>query len=312
MINEFKNINGLILRKSDGYLRVSNDNLDNPIPLNDKNILKALSILRDNDLYNLSFGTPYDNLNNIAFLKDFTFLKGIEIGLEGYGINPLYECCELNEIRIQGSFVGTIDFSRFPKLKKVFIDWENAGVETLFNSPKLESVSIVKYNGLSLSNFEALPNLKELVLYEPKVISLNGIGNLKYLEKLEIYTAKKLQDLGDIENVQTLKKLFLFGVKNVSDLTSIMYLKNLRVLNLDNLGKTSTIRFLETLKNLEECYLTESTNVVDGDLSVLANLRANHNLKKVIFTNRNHYSHTREQLGYQVPASVAAIFKKKK
>lgn len=312
MINEFKNIDGLILRESDGYLRISNDNLDNPIPLDDKSILKALSILRDNDLYNLSFGTPYDKLNNIAFLKDFAFLEGIEIGLEGYDINPLYECCELNEIRIQGSFAGTIDFSQFPKLKKVFIDWENAGVETLFNCPQLESVSLVKYNGLSLSNFEALPNLKELVLYDPKVISLNGVGNLKYLEKLEIFNAKKLRDLGDIENVQTLRKLFLYGAKNVNDLTSIMYLKNLRVLNLDSIGKTSTIRFLETLKNLEECYLTESTNVVDGDLSVLANLRANHNLNKVIFTNRNHYSHTREQLGYQAPASVAAIFKKKK
>jgi len=312
MINEFKYINGFIFRKSDGYLRIDNGNLDESIPLNDKNILKALTILRDNDLYKLSFGTPFDNLNNIAFLKDFTFLKGIDIGLEGFDINPLYECNRLSEISIQFYFSGVIDFSRFPKLKKVFINWENAGVETLFNCPQLESVSIMKYNGLSLLNFDALPNLKELVLYDSKLISLNGIGNLKCLERLEILTAKKLQDLGDIENVQTLKKLFLYGVKNVSDLTSIMNLKNLRILNLDNLGKISTIRFLETLKNLEECYLGGSTNVVDGDLSVLASLRANHKLKKVIFTNRNHYSHTREQLGYEVPASVAAIFKKKK
>ncbi len=311
MINmRFEYIDGFIFRPWDGYLRIDND--VNPIELNQVNIYRARSTLLSRDLKYLSFGTPFDKLRSIEFLSDFDFIKGIDIGLEDYNIAPLYQCSNLEEIFIHGGFTGRIDFTRFPQLKQVFIDWENMGVETLFNCPQLESVSIMKYNGLSLSNFEALPNLKELVLYEPKVISLNGIGNLKCLEKFEISNARKLQDLGDIENVQTLKNLFIFGANNVNDFTPIMYLKNLRVLNLGNLGKISTIRFMETLKNLEECYLGESTNVVDGDMSVLANLRENHNLKRVIFTNRKHYSHTRKQLGYQIPASIAAIFKKKK
>lgn len=297
------------------YLRLNVD--DKILEITDSEISPEMAdwvgnYMRKNNIDGIGFGDPFQKCSDLSFINQFPSLRVLGIGYSDFYISHINGCTDLEELSISHGFTGSIDFALFPNLKKVFIDWENAGVETLFNCPQLESVTILKYNGLSLSNFEALPNLKELVLYDPKVISLNGIGNLKYLEKLEIFNAKKLQDLGDIENVQTLKKLFLYGTKNLIDLTSIMYLKNLRALNLDNIGKTSTIRFLETLKNLEECYLTESTNVVDGDLSVLANLRANHNLNKVIFTNRNHYSHTREQLGYQVPASIAAIFKKKK
>lgn len=309
-IMRFEYIDGFIFRPWDGYLRIDNDN--NHLELNPKNIRKAHDTLKRRSINYLSFGTPFDKLSNIDFLKDFGFLKGVDIGLEHYSIDPIYQCSELEEIQISTGFTGSIDFTRFKQLKSVFIDWENSGVETLFNCPQLERVSIMKYGGLSLAEFEALPSLRELILYQPKVVSLEGIGSLTRLERFEISTAKKLNDLGDLENLASLQKLFLHGAKNVEDLTPIMYLKNLRILNLDNLGRIPSVMFLETLKNLEEFYMDESTNVEDGDLSVLDHLRKNHKLKRVIFTNRRHYSHTREQLGYEVPPEVAAIFQKKK
>jgi len=306
---EFHYKDGFIFRPWDGYLRIDSDKIN--IVLNQQTIKRAREALLNYDIKYLSFGTLFDDLKNIDFLKDFMFLKGIDIGITDFDISPIHELDGLEDINIPFNFGGRIDFTRFKHLKSVFINWENAGVESLFECPQLERVSIMKYGGLSLMDFEKLPNLKELFLYEPRSISLEGIGSLEKLERLEISNAKKLKDLGDLEDLLSLKKLFLHGAKHLEDLHPVMYLKNLRILNLDNLGKISSIKFLETLKNLEEFYMAESTNIEDGDLSVLEHLRKHHKLDKVIFTNRRHYSHTREQLGYQVPPEVAAIFAKK-
>jgi hypothetical protein len=260
----------------------------------------------------VGFGDPFTKCDDISFIIEFPNVTKIGISYLYFNISPIHDLEKLEDIAISFNFKGRINFTSFKHLKRVFINWENAGVESLFECPQMEQVSIMKYGGLSLQDFERLPNLKALFLYEPKSISLEGIGRLQGLERLEISNAKKLKDLGDLENLLSLKKLFLHGAKHLEDLHSVMYLKNLRILNLDSLGKIPSIKFLETLKNLEEFYMAETTDVQDGDLSVLARLRTNHKLDKIIFVNRRHYSHTREQLGYQVPESVAAIFAKKK
>ena len=301
-----KYIDGFLYREIDGFLRISNGNLDRPLPLNEIFINKACRTMKNRSLSKLSFGTPFDALKRIDFLRDFNFLTGLDIGITDYPIDPIYHCPRLEEIYINAGYLGALDFTRFSRLTKVLIDWKSNGVESLFDCPSLENVSIFNYSG-SLEKFESLSKLKELVLYSPKLISLSGIGCLKELETLQITSARKLKDLGDIEDLPRIQNLFIHGAKSLIDLSPIRYLKSLKILNLDNLGKVPTIGFLETLKGLEECYFGESTNVVDGDLSVIEDLREKHSLQKVIFTNRRHYSHTKEQLGYKVPESIAFL-----
>lgn len=268
--------------------------------------------MQNHGINGVGFGDPFTKCDDISFIREFPDIARIGIAYSDFDISPIHDLQGLEEINISFNFKGRIDFTRFKYLKKVSIRWGNDGVESLFECPQMEQVSMMKYSGLSLQDFGRLPNLQQLVLYEPKTISLEGVGSLQKLERLNIYSAQALKDLGDLECLSMLRFFFLHGAKNLEDLSPIMYLKHLRILNLDKLGPIPSIKFMETLKQLEEFYMAETTNVQDGDLNVLERLRLNHKLDKVIFTNRRHYSHTREQLGYKIPESVAAIFGKKK
>jgi hypothetical protein len=311
-MRDYNYINGLIFNPKDGYLRISNGSLDNPLPLNESTINKAMSILKDNKISKLSFGTPFDDLKDIYFLKSLCFLKGVRIGLEDFDINPLAHCNNLEEIDIPFRYEGAIDFSDFPKLKILAIDWRNTGSSTVFSCKKLQTLSLSKYSGASLTSFSVLQKLEKLILVDSKILSLAGVEQLGHLKELQIIGAKELTSIDHIEGCQMLNEVFIDGCKQVESLHFLMYLKNLKKLNLDNIGELSTIKFLKPLKQLEEFYMGGSTNVLDGDLKVLQELKENGSLKKTIFKNRKHYTHTREQLGYKVPASVASIFKKKK
>lgn len=298
--------------KDEGSLFIGDVNCEKPIKVTVEIARKAKKVMQRRNLTKLNVGDPFVKDQDVSFLREFQFLEALSIGFDNFDVSVLDCCSNLKELNIPFGFTGSIDFTRFKNLKSVHVNWENSGVESLFDCSQLERVSIMKYSGLSLRDFEALPNLRELILYEPEVVSLEGIGSLKKLERFEVSIAKKLKELRDIENLSSLQRLFLHGAKDIEDLTPIMYLENLQVLNLDNLGRIPTIKFLRRLKQLEEFYMAGSTNVEDGDLSVLEYLRENHKLVKVSFPNRSHYTHTREQLGFKVPPSVAAIFKKKK
>jgi len=69
--------------------------------------------------------------------------------------------------------------------------------------------------------------------------------------------------------------------------------------------KIVSIKYLDKLVNLEEFYLGEKGNILDGDLNVLYNLYKKFSLRKVIFPNKKNYSHTREDIGYVMPPEVA-------
>lgn len=295
-----------------GFLFVGDVESERQVVLTKDLLQKANSLMTSRNLFKLNFGSPFERECDLSFLESFKFLKGLGIGYNDFDINPVLSLYGLEELNISFHFKGVINFSNFPKLKKVHINWNNAGVETLLKCRQLTEISIMNYTGLTLTDFEIWKVLNNLSLYNPNSISLDGIGQIKNLIILQINGAKNLKDLGDLENLQNLEHFTIHGAKKLEDLTPIMYLKNLKILNLDTLGYIPSIRFVETLKNLEEFYMTESTNVEDGDLSVLDHLRKYHKLKKVGFANRKHYSHTREQLGYQVPPEVAAIFAKKK
>lgn len=295
-----------------GFLFIGDVKCERIVALTKDLLQKAISIMASRNLFKLNFGSPFEKEREISFLENFKFLKGLGIGYNNFDITPVLSLNDLEELSISFHFIGIINFSNFPKLKEVHINWNNEGVDSLLKCDQLSAVSIINYTRLTLSDFQNWKMLNNLFLYDPKSISLEGIGQLQNLKILKISGAKKLNDLGDIEELQNLEHFTLHGAKNLKDLTPIAYLRNLKVLNLDTLGSILSIKFVEALHNLEEFYMTESTNVLDGDLSVLVYLRKNHKLKKVGFANRKHYSHTREDLGYQMPPEVAAIFAKKR
>lgn len=307
-----KYINGFAYHPVDGYMGIDNGDINNPLELTERVIDDVLNTMFKNGIQKLYFGLPDSKRKDISFIENFPFLTGVRIGLDGFDISPLAQCHKLEEIDISFGYEGVIDFSDFPKLKLLAINWRSRESSTAFGCKKLQTLSISKYSGASLIDFSGLQKLEKLILTDPYILSLAGIERLENLKEVQIIGAKELVNINHIEGCQMLNEVFIDGCKQIETLYPLMYLKNLKRLNLDNLGDLSTIKFLKPLKRLEEFYMGGSTNVVDGDLKVLQELREKGNFKKTIFKNRKHYSHTREQLGYQVPPEVAALFQKKK
>ena len=305
-------INGFPYDPESGYLGIYNGYTSDQLELTERVIERVLNTIIEHGIRKLYFGSPFLKSEDISFIENVPFLTGVRIGLDGFDISPLAQCKNLEEISIPFSYKGMIDFSDFTILKELSINWRNKGTETVFDCANLKDLYIFNYSGTSLLDFCKLQKLESLTLTDPKILSLAGIDQLKKLKKLEIIGARKLVNIDHIEECQMLNEIFIHGCKKIESLEPLMYLKNLKWLNLASLGKIATIKFLAPLKQLEEFYMEDSTNVVDGDLRVLQELREKGSLKKVNFINRKHYSHTREQLGYKLPESVAALLKKKK
>lgn len=310
-MKDIKYINGFVYHLSDGFLGIDNGNIEKPYKLTEDVIDLALETMLKNRIEKLYFGIPTIK-ESISFLKKFKFLTGIRIGLNDFEISPLYECGKLEEIVIPFSYNGSLVFSRFPKLKSLEIDWRNQGCPTIFDCLNLQVLTISNYSGTTLLDFIRLHKLEKITLTDPEIFSLAGIEELRNLKEIEIVGAKKLVNIEQIEGCQELENFYINGGTNIDNLYPLMYLSKLKVLNIDSIGNFPSIGFLKPLKKLEEFYMGGSSNVLDGNLNVLQELKEKGSLKKTIFSNRKHYSHTREQLGYQVPADIAQIFAKKK
>ena len=88
-----------------------------------------------------------------------------------------------------------------------------------------------------------------------------------------------------------MEELWLVGSRKISSLEGLKNNLELRKLIIENLGDIESLSPLKNLLKLEMVIFLGSTNIVDGDLSVLNDLPL---LKNVGFKNRKHYSHTRD------------------
>jgi hypothetical protein len=79
----------------------------------------------------------------------------------------------------------------------------------------------------------------------------------------------------------------------VGSIDEVGSLSRLRKFHLNNNGEIASLKPLKTLSALESVVFWESTNIRDGDLSILVQK----NLSRVSFQNRRHYSHSREDFG---------------
>ena len=117
--------------KDTGFLFIGDVNLEKPVRITSEMANKAKKVMQRRLLKKLNIGSPFIKDQDVSFVRDFEFLEALSIGFDDFDVEVIYSCTELRELNISFGFTGSIDFTCFPKLKKVFIDWENAGVETL-------------------------------------------------------------------------------------------------------------------------------------------------------------------------------------
>lgn len=251
--------------------------------------------------YMLAYGIKEINVNyawgytgtSLEFLKQLPFLEGLLLLV--YHIPNTSTVQSLPNLRsfINGCRDKTpLDFDQFPRLEKCGINWRK-GSESLFRCNSLKWLNISNLADKTTEDFVQLTNLSTLELtYSPQVRDLAGLSSLTSLRTLGLYWQRHLATLA---NISTLTELQVLNIQTCTKLTSLEDVKSLvglEFLNIVNCGDIASLKPIASLPDLKQIGFV-GTNILDGDLSVLA---SSVSLKNYIFNNRRHYSHRREKL----------------
>lgn len=210
-------------------------------------------------------------------LKVLIFQGGASMNLSSL------ESLNLEELTL-GRTNFTLDFSKFPKLQRLAIDWRK-GVFRNENLSSLVSLHIWNYSSASndLSDFPFFANLRDLMLVESKIERLDGLSRFRFLESVEFSYMKKLSKLGEM-GLPELDTFVADTCKNLSDHEKLETCPKLRALKLHDCGRIKSLSFLRNLRNLNS-FRFIGTDIIDGDLSPLLNIA------DVFFNDKQHYSH---------------------
>ncbi len=197
----------------------------------------------------------------------------------------------LRELKLFTYCRSTIPFDRLPKLTTCSFEWRPAGASVLDHGG-LRTLFINQCPARTFEPFRRMSSLERLTLASPQLESLAGLGDLK-LGFLAIERARRLKSLEGVEAAHQLRELEINGCRGVRSLTPLAALAGLRRLQLRDNGDIESLAPLSGLTDLERLLFTESTDIVDGDLSVLLRLPR---LRHVAFRDRPTYSHTRTDI----------------
>ena len=251
--------------------------------------------------YMLAHGIKELNVNyargftgiSLDFLKQLPFLEGLLLLV--YHIPDTSAVQSLHNLRsfINGCRDKTpLDFDQFPHLKKCGINWRKKS-ESLFDCSTLEWLNISNLADKTTEDFVRLTNLKSLeITFGPQVKNLAGLESLKSLRTLGLYWLRHLTSLADISALTELEVLDIQTCTKLTSLEDIAPLTGLKFLNVVSCGEIPSLYPIKDLPNLQQIGFV-GTNILDGDLSVLA---ASASLRNYIFNYRRHYSHHREEL----------------
>jgi hypothetical protein len=223
---------------------------------------------------------------DISFLQEFTHLKSLEIidwRLES--IEVVNELSSLENLQLSTYSKSKIDFRNMPLLRSCGLEWHKnrSGIDSCRNLKKL---FINRYDKKDLSYFLPLTELEDLAILSAPVQHIRDIRHLKKLRRLRIALLRQLTSLTGLEELPLLEDLWIQTCQKIRAIDELSSTKNLREVSLDNCGDITSLNPLKDLKKLERVFFTESTKIIDGDISFLLDM----NLHRMSFQNRPHYS----------------------
>ena len=209
-------------------------------------------------------------LSNIKGIQSLQNLETLSIGY-----------CENN--KTSGDI--DIDFSKFPKLKYLYIPWFSKGFELTCNK-ELESLIIYGFAPKS-KNFTSLKlpqSLKCLELVRANIVNFDGL-EMPLGEKIESYYCRNIESLKGIDNVaKTLKRVMIENSKKLLDYEAISKCTKLESIVFSKCGDIPSLSLISSLTQVRH-FVILGTNVIDGNISQLLNI------EKVAITNKSHYNY---------------------
>jgi hypothetical protein len=233
---------------------------------------------------------------DVSFLTDFPELRALSIlRLPLKSVKAVNALHKLRKLTVITYCKTEIRFENFPHLVSCSLEWRPKA-KSLFDCKALTYLFINRYRGRDTEPFARLENLESLAILNAPVRDLHGLANLRKLRSLRLAGLSRLGSLSGIEGLTNLAELNINTCKALGSIPEIESLETLKRLHLNNCGEIESLRPLKRLSNLEFVSFYESTNIVDGDLSPLAE---NKNLAAGSFQNRRHYSHRWERSNHR-------------
>lgn len=232
------------------------------------------------------FGYSNNNLDFLFELKkhirSLTLFFSRPINLEAVNSLHLIENLKLNFERS-----SPIDFKNLKNLKICSLDWQK-GDESIFNCNKLEKLYISKYPMINLKELSHFPYLIELSI-TGRIVSIEGIGNLVRLQKLNLTDNRKLISLEELGVLENLTELYIENSPRITNIDSFSGMKQLTKLELLCRTKIQSIKSLHDLVHLNMVRLV-GIEVLDGDVSPL--IGKGH----IVFGTFPYYNYTMKQI----------------
>jgi hypothetical protein len=198
----------------------------------------------------------------------------------------------LAELKLMTYDKTQLDFSCFPELRRCILEWR-PGSDSIFSCESLFSLYINNYKNKDVNKFTKLKKLQVLAIMNSSICDVEGLSALLELSSLRLANIPKLKTIEPVSSLRELISLDINTCKNIRSIAPIRYLSKLRDLIISNCGDIDSLKPIEYLDKLEMVVFPESTNILDGDLSMLTKKSR---LKRSAFKNRKHYSHTHEQI----------------
>jgi hypothetical protein len=240
------------------------------------NRIKNVSI--DNSIIECDFLEKLDFIEEI-YISDSICLKGI------------YHLKNLKRIVINiENKKDLIDFSCFPKLEILSIDWYN-NFPDLSKNENLKELSVWKFKPKSKSLAElSLPkNLEKLHITESNILSLEGL-ELDNLKEFEGHYCNALETVKGIRNFsKNLNVLILDYCRKLTSYEDLKFAKNVEKLILGNSGDIPNLKWLKNLKKVKH-FTFVNTKITDGDTSPCFGI------DYIGFKNQKHYNYKEEDI----------------
>ncbi len=231
--------------------------------------------------------------SDVDFLGGIPLLEAVEIYARNVrDISVLEKLPRLRLIGLECELRTAVRLDQLAMLETFKSTWSDAVSSVLACSTMLR-FNIVDWAFEDLLPLERFSKLRQLRLTSKKLQKLAGISRLKGLEFLDLFACPQLSDLAEIAAVSSLGRIELDGCKRLVDIAPLCELRALTHLTLDNCGAIASLSPLRNCNALESLSFLGTTDIQDGDLSVLEGLPR---LKELRFKRRAHYDRTREQI----------------
>jgi hypothetical protein len=226
---------------------------------------------------------------NLEFLRGLPFIKEL-IVVELRHLDDVSAIQHLRSLRLLRLFTyakGPFDMSSLASLREASLIW-NRRFSGISGCTRLQHLHVEKLTQEGMEELVALRSLKNLDFMDTRVRSVGAVWKLRQLEKLRIALAPYLTDaqFSGVSRLRGLHQLVLQTCRRLTTLSPIGKCVRLRKLVVEDCGAVESLKPLAALKDLRELYMPGTTDVTDGDLSVVLALPR---LTAFAAANRQHY-----------------------